>query len=184
MRDQHAVERVLVRAREEAGAGRVRRCDGKRLKRLLEKDLVKAQSKVGGLRKFADAGFRGDLPCRGSTDKDGVRTRADEPAGAGRKRGIISKPPEKRVGVQKETQESLPGFEFGLGQRLEEFGADLEFSFHASRFALPLFLTERLKANERLIAASDDDLFAFTGFFDETREVGLGVMDLDRGHIS
>jgi hypothetical protein len=88
------------------------------------------------------------------------------------------------VGVQKETQESLPGFEFGVWQRLEEFGADLEFSLHASRFALPLFLTERLKANERLIAASDDDLFAFTGFFDEAREVSLGVMDLDRGHIS
>jgi len=173
-----------VRAGEEAGAGGMRGCDRKRLKRLLEKDGVKAESKVSGLRKFADAGFRGDLPYRGSTDKDGVRTRADEPAGAGRKRRIVSEPPEKRVGIQKETQKSLPGFEFGLGQRLEEFGADLELSFHASRFALPLFLTERLKANERLIAASDDDLFAFTGFFDETREVGLGVMDLDRGHIS
>lgn len=173
-----------MRAGEESGTGGVRGCDGKRLKRFLEKDRVKTESKVRGLRKFAEAGFRGDLPCRGSTDEDGVGARADESAGAGRKRGIVSEPPEKRVGVQKETQESLPGFEFGLGKRLEEFGADLEFPFHASRFALPLFLTERLKANERLIAASDNDLFAFTGFFDEAREVGLGVMDLDRGHIS
>ena len=115
MRDQHAVERVLVRAGEEAGAGGMRGCDRKRLKRLLEKDGVKAESKVSGLRKLADAGFRGDLPCRGSTDTDGVRTRADEPAGAGRKRRIVSEPPEKRVGIQKETQKSLPGFEFGLG---------------------------------------------------------------------
>jgi hypothetical protein len=184
LRDQHAVEWVFVRAGKESGTGGVRGCDGKRLKRFLEKDCVKTESKVGGLRKFAEAGFGGDLRCRGSTDEDGVGTRADESAGAGRKCGIVSEPPEKCVGVQKETQESLPGFEFGVGQRLEEFRADLEFSFHASRFALPLFLTERLKANERLIAASDDDLFAITGFFDETREVGLGVMDLDRGHIS
>ena len=126
----------------------------------------------------------GNLDDGGGTDEDGVGTRADEPAGAGRKRRIVSEPPEKRVSVQKQTQESLPGFEFGLGHWLEEFGADLEFSFHASRFALPLFLTKRLKANERLIAASDDDLFAIAGLFDEAREVGLGVMDFDRGHIS
>ena len=104
-----------MRAGEESGARGVRGCDGKRLKRFLEKDRVKTESKVGGLRKFAEAGFRGDLPCRGSTDEDGVGTRADKPAGAGGKRGIVSEPPEKRVGVQKETQESLPGFEFGLG---------------------------------------------------------------------
>ena len=136
------------------------------------------------MRKFGDAGFRGDLPCRGGAHKDSIGTRANESACGGRERGIVSEPPEKRVSVQKETQESLPGFEFGLGHWLEEFGADLEFSFHASRFALPLFLTKRLKANERLIAASDDDLFAIAGLFDEAREVGLGVMDFDRGHIS
>ena len=46
------------------------------------------------------------------------------------------------------------------------------FSFHASGFALPRFLAKRLKANERLTAAGDDDLFAFVGFFDKSREVG------------
>jgi len=109
LRDQHAVEWVFVRAGEEFGAGGVRGCDGKRLKRFLEKDGVKTESKVGGLRRFAEAGLRGDLPCRGGTDEDVIGTRADESAGAGRKRGIVSEPPQKRVRVQKETQKSLPG---------------------------------------------------------------------------
>jgi hypothetical protein len=99
LRDQHAVEWIFVRAGEESGARGVRGCDGKRLKRFLQKDRVKTESKVGGLRKIAEAGFRGDLPCRGSTDEDGVGTRTDESAGTGRKRRIVSEPPEKRVGV-------------------------------------------------------------------------------------
>jgi hypothetical protein len=88
------------------------------------------------------------------------------------------------VGVQEQAQKSLPGFEFRLGERLEAFRADLEFFFHASGFALPLFLAKRLKANERLIAAGDDDLLAFAGFFDESREVGLRVVNFDRKDIS
>ena len=155
-----------MRAGEEARAGSMRGSYRKRLKRFLEKDGVKAESQVSGLRKFADAGFGGDLPCRGGADKDGVGAGTDESASGGRKRGIVSKPPEKRVGVQEQTQKSLPGIEFRLGERLEEFRADFQFSFHASGFALPLFLAKRLKANERLIAAGNDDLFAFAGLFD------------------
>jgi hypothetical protein len=35
-----------------------------------------------------------------------------------------------------------------------------------------------------LVAASDDDFLAFTGFLNQPRKVGFGVMNLDCGHIS
>ncbi|OLB18465.1 MAG: hypothetical protein AUH16_09150 [Acidobacteria bacterium 13_2_20CM_57_7] len=102
MRDQHAVERVLMRAGEEARAGGLRGRDRKGFKRFLEKDGVRAESQVGGLTKFADEGFGGDLPCRGGAHKDSIGTRANESACGGRERGIVSEPPKKRVGVQEQ----------------------------------------------------------------------------------
>jgi hypothetical protein len=136
-----------MRAGKEGRAGSLRGRDRKGFKRFLEKDGVRAESQVGGLTKFADEGFGGDLPCRGGAHKDSIGTRANESACGGRERGIVSEPPKKRVGVQEQAQKSLPGFEFRLGERLEEFRVDLEFSFHASGFALPRFLAKRLKAN-------------------------------------
>lgn len=88
------------------------------------------------------------------------------------------------MSVQEKAQKLLPGLEFGVGEGLEEFGPHLEFSLHAARLSLARFVPQGLKANKRLVAASDDDLLTITSFFDETREVRLGVMDLDRGHVS
>jgi len=158
--------------------------DRERFKGFLEKDRVETESEVGGLRELADAGFGSNLPCRSSTDEHSIGTRADELAGAWRECGIIGQPPEQRVRVQKKTQKSLPGRELRVRERLEELRADLELSLHAARLALPRFLNQGLKANERLVAASNDDLLAIAGLFDEAREVCLCVMDLDRGHIS
>lgn len=134
--------------------------------------------------KLANAGFCGDFPGRSRADDDGIGTGADHFAGAGWKRGIIGEPPEQGVGVQKNLQRLLLGFELVLWQRLEKFGANLQSSLHAAGFALALFLAQGLQANERLIAAGDDDLLAFACLGDEAGEVGLGVMDFDREHIS
>jgi hypothetical protein len=134
--------------------------------------------------KLSDAGFCGDFPGRGSADDDDVGARANEFAGAGWKRGIIGEPPEQGVRVQKNLQRLLQSFELVVGERLEKFRTNLQSSLHAAGFALALFLAQGLQANERLIAAGDDDLFAFAGLGNEPGEVGLGVMDFDRGHIS
>ena len=182
--DKHTVERVLMRPGEQSGAGGMFGRDRERFKGFLEKDGVETESEVGGLRELADAGFSGNFPCRSSTDENSIGTRADELAGAWRERGIIGQPPEQRVRIQKKAQKSLPGCELRLRERLEELRADLEFSLHAARLALPRFLKQGLKANERLVAASNDDLLAIAGLFDETREVRLCVMNLDCGHIS
>jgi len=173
-----------MRAREQAGAGGMFRRDWERFKGFLQKDCVETESEVGGLRELADAGFRGNLPCRSGTDENSIGMRADELAGAWRESGIIGQPPEQRVRIQKKTQKSLPGRELRLRERLEELRADLELSLHAARLALPRFLAKGLKANERLVAASNDDLFAIAGLLDEAREVRLCVMNLERGHIS
>ena len=173
-----------MRAREQAGAGGMFRRDWERFKGFLQKDRVETESEVGGLRELADAGFRGNLPCRSGTDENSIGMRADELAGAWRESGIIGQPPEQRVRIQKKTQKSLPGRELRLRERLEELRADLEFSLHAARLALPRFLAKGLKANERLVAESNDDLFAIAGLLDEAREVRLSVMNLERGHIS
>jgi hypothetical protein len=88
------------------------------------------------------------------------------------------------VRVQENTQKLLPSLQLVLGKRLEEFGTNFQFSFHAAGLALAFFFAERLKTNQRLVATSDDDFLTFAGLGDEAREVGLGVMDFDRGHIS
>ena len=173
-----------MRAGEQSGAGGMFGRDRERFKGFLEKDGVETESEVGGLRELADAGFRSNLPCRSSTDENSIGVRADELAGAWRERGIIGQPPEQRVRVQKKAQKSLPGCEPRLRERLEELRADLELSLHAARLALPRFLKQGLKANERLVAASNDDLLTIAGLFDEAREVRLCVMNLDCGHIS
>lgn len=134
--------------------------------------------------KLADAGFCGDFPGRSRADDDGIGTSADHFAGAGWKRGVIGEPPEQGVGVQKNLQRLLQSFELVLRQRLEKFRTNLQSSLHAAGFALALFLAQGLQANERVIAAGDDDLFSFAGLGDEAGEVGLGVMDFDGEHIS
>lgn len=134
--------------------------------------------------KLAEAGFCGDFPGRSRADDDGIGTSADNFAGARRKRGIIGEPPEQGAGVQKNAQRLLQSLELVVWERLEKFGADLQSSLHAAGFALARFLAQGLQADERLVAAGDDDLFAFAGLGDEAGEVGLGVMDFDRGHIS
>ena len=182
--DEHAVEGILVGSGEQSGAGGVGGGDGKRFKGFLSKNRVETEGEVGGLGQLTDARFRGDFPGGSGADENAIGTGADESACGGRKRRIIGEPPEQGVSVQEEAQKSLPGFEFGIRQGLEEFGADVELSLHAARLALALFLAQGLEANERLVATSDDDFLAFAGLFDEAREVGLGMMDLDGGHVS
>jgi hypothetical protein len=83
-----------VRAGEQSRAGSMCGRDRKRFKAFLQKDRVETESEVGGLGELAYAGFRSNLPCRGSTHENGVGTDADEFASAGRECGIISEPPE------------------------------------------------------------------------------------------
>jgi len=117
-----------MRAGEQSGAGGMFGRDRKRFKGFLEKDGVETESEVGGLRELADAGFRGNFPCRSSADENSIENEADELAGAWRERGSSGQPPEQRVRIQKKAQKSLPGCELRLGERLEELGADLELS--------------------------------------------------------
>lgn len=49
LRYEYPVKRILVRTGEQSRASGVRRGDWKRFKRFLEKDLVEAESEVGGL---------------------------------------------------------------------------------------------------------------------------------------
>jgi len=116
---------------------------------------------------LSDTGFRSDFPGRGRADDDDVGTRADEFAGAGRKRRIIGEPPEQGVGVQKNLQRLLQRFQLVLWQRLEEFRTNLQSSLHATGFALAFFFAQWLQTDERLVATGDDDLFAFAGLGDE-----------------
>jgi hypothetical protein len=158
--------------------------DGQRFKRFLEDEGVERESEFRRLRELSDSEFRSDFPSRGSADKNGVGTGADEFAGGRGKRRIISEPPEQSVSVQEKAQRSLQSFEFVLRKRLKEFGADRQFPFHAARFALALFFTQGLKPYQRLVAAGDDNLLSFTGLLYEAREVGFCVVNLDDRHVS
>lgn len=142
------------------------------------------ESEVRALGELSDAEFGGDFPRRGSTDQDGIGAGANEFVRGGRKSRVIDEPPEQSVRVQEKAQKSLPGLEFVFGKRLEEFGAHGQFSLHATGLALAFLFAEWLKTNERLVAAGDDNLLAFAGLFNEAREMGFRVMNLDRGHIS
>lgn len=97
--------------------------------------------------------------------------------------GLFDEPPKQGVGIQEKPRKSLPVFEFAFGKRLEEFGANQEFSLHAAGLALAILFAEGLKTNEGLAAAGDDDLLAFTGLFNEAREVSFCVLNLDCGHV-
>jgi len=88
------------------------------------------------------------------------------------------------VRVQEKAQKLLPSLELVLGKRLEEFGTNLQLSLHTAGLALSPFFAERLKADQGLVAACDDNLLAFAGLLNQPRQVGFGVMNLDRGHIS
>lgn len=123
--DKHAVKGILVGAGEKASTRGMGGSDGKRFKQFRRKDGVKTQREIGGLVEFADTGFRGDLPSRGSADEDVVRSGPNQFAGLGRERGIVGEPPKQRVGVQEKAQRLLPSQELVLGKGLEEFGTNL-----------------------------------------------------------
>jgi hypothetical protein len=158
--------------------------DGQNFKRFLEDEGVEMKSEFRRLRELSDPEFRGDFPSRGGADKDGIGSGTDEFAGGARKGGIVGEPPEQSMSIQEKAQRSLQSFEFVLRKRLKEFGADRQFPFHAAGFALAFFFAERLEANQRLVAAGDNDFFSFAGFRNEAREMGFRVVNLDRRHIS
>ncbi len=60
--DEHAVERVPVRAGEQSGASGVSGGDGKGFERFLSENDVEMNGKIGALEEFSNAGFRRDLP--------------------------------------------------------------------------------------------------------------------------
>ena len=134
--DQHPIEGIAMRSREETGAGGVGGGDRKRFERFLREHCVEMESKFRALGELSDTELGGDFPGRCRTDQDRIGTSADEFASGGWKRWIISKPPEQRMRVQEKAQRSLPGFEFGLGKRFEELAANDQFPLPTARLAL------------------------------------------------
>jgi len=173
-----------VRTWEETGAAGMRRSDGQRLEKLPRRDGVELGSQLGAEGEFPNPEFGGDLPSAGRADKNGIGTRAYGFAGGIGKRRIISQPPDQGVSVQKNAQNLLPMPEFVFRQRLEKLRAQADSSLHTPGSALALGSPQRLKANQGLVVAGDDNLLALAGLIDEAREMGFRVMDLYRGHIS
>ncbi len=60
--DQHPIEGIAMRSREETGAGGVGRGDRKRFERLLREHCVEMESKFRALRELPDAEFCADFP--------------------------------------------------------------------------------------------------------------------------
>src|SRR5206468_1523343 len=112
-----------MRAGEEARAGGLRGRDRKGFKRFLEKDGVRAESQVGGLTKFADEGFGGDLPCGGALNKAGMGRGGNEPAWGGREGGMVGKHQIRGGGWQGKGRKSFPGLSSRWGGRSENSGS-------------------------------------------------------------
>src|ERR1700688_3454044 len=78
----------------------------------------------------------------------------------------------------------LPAFHFFRRQRQKEFRADFDLPFPRSGLALTSFVLNRDQAHNRLLAASDDDLFTPACLLNQPRKLGLGPMDGNGFHKS
>lgn len=98
--DEHAVERIAVRPRKQAGAEGVFDGDGQSVKVLLAQVVGKAGNKVLRRGQASVFEFHGNLPNAGGADQNAVAGLLDMGAsGAGELRVIIG-PPEQGVGIE------------------------------------------------------------------------------------
>ena len=79
---------------------------------------------------------------------------------------------------------SFPSREFLWRKRSKKLWANVEFAFERTGLTLPFRCTDREKASNGLVTPGDDDLFTGIGLFDEARQVGLGLVDGNDGHVA
>jgi len=180
--DKHPVERVTMDVGQPTNADSVPETDHQRLKsasedRLLEVlklDLNSSQSRLDR-----------DFPNRGRTDEDVVAGIGNNLPGLRRQPGVIGQPPQKDVGVEEQTHGLRFTFERGenfLWQRLVEILLDSQLAAQLSRPAHLPFGSVRNQSSDRFSGLGDDDFFAAGSFFDQPREMGLCLVNVDLTH--
>jgi hypothetical protein len=98
--DEHAVEGVLVRAREESGANAMLCRYGQRLKTFAFNQARKIRCQVSRRREFPQPDLDGDFPSRSGTNDQRVFGFSNDSSSSSRQRRIIGKPPQQSMRVE------------------------------------------------------------------------------------
>jgi hypothetical protein len=179
--DEHPVEGVAMETRQSSGAC----CMFYGNWQLLEipPSNGPAEGQRRRAREFAEPVLRGNLPSRRSANQYIVAVICNRLPCGRRLATIPGKPPDKRMGVEQQLYCSIsfPGSQFFLRQRIKEAVVEFDPALHGA--GLPFASTmERHEPSNGFAVAGDDDLLTIFDLREQTRQMGLRLMDVHHWH--